>query len=160
MIRHSSKFVLRRGLSARSTVSSRVVAAPLTAKNHLSNHIVIGRSAAFSTRTNEAVDNVSSSSATETGKCPFRTASASLDDLSNGGSAAAAAAAGEMQTKRVPTLMDVPSVPVMGVFVNAIPGVSFAFYVHMNTFCTHMALSYSLKISHLYGTFYLCRISL
>lgn len=113
-------------------------------RGHTSRRSVPRFAAAFSTQA-PANDSATAES-TATAKCPFSTVTAALD-----------ISISQQDSRPVPTLKDVPAVPLLGVFVNAIPFIGTwlndTFYKNPEV-TPHNAYDAHYEMYQRYGTFY------
>ncbi|KAL7488004.1 hypothetical protein ACHAW6_013598, partial [Cyclotella cf. meneghiniana] len=143
MLPIASKFVLRKLSCPSFTVHDGIVYKSLAA----TRSTVPFSSQSAATKEASVIANTSD---TSTSKCPFSTVSATLDSIHP-------ANMGREASRPVPILKDVPAVPLLGVFVNAIPVIgdwlNDNFY--RNPIVTpHNAYDVHYEMYQKYGTFY------
>ncbi|KAL3793520.1 hypothetical protein HJC23_007260 [Cyclotella cryptica] len=151
MLRNSSNAVLRKLSSCPSFKAhdgKLVMKTPLVLKSHATTR----STAPFSTQSAPTKEKpiIANASDVSTSKCPFSTVSSTLDAIDT-------AKTDREQSRPVPTLKDVPSVPLLGVFVNAIPFIgdwlNDNFYHNPNV-TPHNAYDVHYEMYQKYGTFY------
>lgn len=135
MLRNTSKLILRRGHTSRQSTPVHIVC---------SSSSVPRFAAAFSSQA--PANESATAESTATAKCPFSTVTAALD-----------ISISQQDSRPVPTLKDVPAVPLLGVFVNAIPFIGTwlndTFYKNPEV-TPHNAYDTHYEMYQRYGTFY------